>query len=131
VTVRKALLVIALLLLVLIIVRVAQGAPAPLTAFEKAKRVIWATFPVATRTAALRVAGCETGYTYNPAARNPSSGALGLFQFMPGNHRRIIRWGGIVMRLDYYRMYQPWYAARAALVLSQGGTNWREWACSP
>ena len=96
---------------------------------ERAQRILRAVFPAATWQKALRVVGCETGYSYDPAARNRSSGAFGWFQFMPGNHGRVISWHGMTLRIDYYRMANPWYASRAALILSQGGTNWREWAC--
>ena len=104
-----------------------HGSPA----YLKAKRIVFSVFPNATQARALRVVGCETGYTYEPWARNRSSGAYGLFQFIPGNHGRVIRWGASSMRVDYYRMGNPWYASTAALILSRGGTDWSEWACRP
>lgn len=101
------------------------------TRYQKAKRIVYAVFPDSTQAAALRVVGCETGYTYEPWARNRSSGAYGWFQFLPGNHGRLIRWGNSSMRINYYRMGNPWYATTAAMILSQGGTNWSEWSCRP
>lgn len=66
-----------------------------------------------------RRAGCETGGTFNPRAYN-SSGASGLFQFLPST------W-----RTTPYRNYSVWSpyanALAAGWMLSVGRGN--EWSC--
>lgn len=120
--------IIAALCALLLVPTASSGGETP---YAKAKRIVYAVFPASTEAAALRVVGCETGYSYSPWSRNRSSGALGWFQFIPGNHGRFISFGRFSMKIDYNRMYQPWYATRAAWILSQGGTDWGEWVCQP
>jgi soluble lytic murein transglycosylase-like protein len=67
--------------------------------------------------AALRVMRCESGG--NPSARNSSSGAAGLFQFMP------FWWEG---------KWDPYDAGRniaEAASLSRAGSDWSHWSCKP
>jgi len=66
---------------------------------------------------ALRVARCESHD--NPLAVNASSGASGLFQFMPSTwHAYFAGWN----------IWDPYAQARAALVFyNQGATN--AWTC--
>ncbi len=125
-------LAIACLALLVFVFAQARAAGAE-TRYEQARRIVYAVFPDSTQDRALSVVGCETGGTYKAWAKNPRSGALGWFQFVPGNHGRLISWGRWSLRVDYFRMWQPWYATRAALILSAGGTNWGEWSaeCRP
>lgn len=100
--------------------------------YEKAKRIVYTVFPASTAAAALRVVGCETGYTYTPYERGGYPYfAYGYFQFIIQNHNRTISYEGRTLKINWYRMYQPWYATRAAYILSSGGTNWSEWSCQP
>ena len=80
--------------------------------------IIRAVFPDSTEGAALSVAYCETGGTFNIYAHN-ASGASGLFQLMP------FHWQG------KFDPYNPWANSRYALQLSYGGTNWGAWVCKP
>lgn len=68
---------------------------------------------------ALSIAWCES--RYNPEAVNPYSGALGLFQMMPGYH-----W----FRFQGGYWGDPWVNTIAAysLWLEEG---WEPWSCSP
>jgi hypothetical protein len=63
------------------------------------------------------VAACESGL--RPWARNPSSGAAGLFQLMP------IHWQGKFDPYDAVANTQYAYG------LSNGGTDWSAWGCQP
>jgi hypothetical protein len=80
--------------------------------------IIRYVFPASTEDAALRVAYCETGGTFNIYAHNPS-GASGLFQLMP------TWWQG------KFNPYNPWANTRAAYSISSAGTNWGAWVCQP
>ena len=98
----------------------------------KAKAVIYSTFPKATRDAAFRVVGCETGYSYLPWAYNSSSGASGYFQILQGNAGRVLHYHGGTMTIPSGKaLFDPWVNARVALFLSRGGTDWHEWSCRP
>ena len=66
---------------------------------------------------ALRVAKCESGY--NPRAVNPSSGASGLFQFMPST------WNA---NFPGQNIWDPYAQARAALVFYNAGRQ-SAWTC--
>lgn len=72
--------------------------------------------------AALNVARCESGF--NPNATNPSSGAAGIFQFLPST------WATTA-----YAGYSPYNASAnihaAYQVFSRDGYSWREWVCQP
>jgi hypothetical protein len=95
------------------------------------RAIIRYVFPDATEEAALRVSGCETGWTWYPRAKNPHSSASGLFQLI-GFH-----WEG------KFDPFDPWENTRYAARLSsqhdgQGhpipgtaGTNWSAWVCKP
>jgi hypothetical protein len=119
------------------------------TYYQQAKRIVYATFPADTEAAALRVVGCETGYTYQPWSYN-RSGASGLFQVLTGNAGRVLtyRWpNGRYERLtirgwervkkhgrvvgSVNRLLEPWYNAKVALFLSKGGHDFHEWSCQP
>lgn len=66
---------------------------------------------------ALRVAHCES--RYNPLAVNASSGASGLFQFMPSTWKAYFAG---------WNIWDPYAQARAALVFyNRGATN--AWTC--
>ena len=72
--------------------------------------------------AALAVARCESGY--NPNAKNPSSSASGVFQFLHST------W-----LTTSYAGYSPFNASAnihaAYQVFSRDGYSWREWECQP
>ena len=71
---------------------------------------------------ALRVAGCES--SYNPSAVNSSSGASGVFQFMPST------WAGTPYA--GYSVFDASANIHAAYWLFQrDGYSWREWSCQP
>jgi hypothetical protein len=66
---------------------------------------------------ALRVARCESGY--NPRAYNPSSGASGLFQFLPST------W---YSHFPSWNIWDPYAQARAARIFYDNG--WQsQWTC--
>ena len=66
---------------------------------------------------ALRVARCESGY--NPRAYNPSSGASGLFQFLPST------W---YSHFPGWNIWDPYAQARAARIFYDNG--WQsQWTC--
>src|SRR5207253_1078646 len=66
---------------------------------------------------ALRVANCESHY--NPLAINRSSGASGLFQFMPAT------WNA---NFPGQNIWDPYAQARAALVFYNAGRQ-SAWTC--
>lgn len=102
----------------------------------KAQRVIYTVFPRAHRQAAMRVAYCETGHTFDRWATNDSSGTAGLFQIHPGNDGTTWSWGSRSITIDSSRLYNSWYNAKVALHMSLGGSKWDgpgRWAgvCQP
>ncbi len=100
----------------------------------KAQRVIYTVFPRRNWHAAMRVSSCETGRTYDRWATNPSSRTAGLFQVHPGNNGTTWHWRGHGSHtIDSSRLYNSWYNARTALYMSDGGSNWEQWAgiCQP
>lgn len=84
-------------------------------------------FPAWAVPAAVRVVGCETGYTYNPWSKNTSSGASGYFQHMPkywSARSSSAGWAG-------YSIFHPEAnVAVAAWLWGQTGT-WAHWSCKP
>ena len=111
----------------------------PETNYGQAKRIIYSVFPRATAAAALRVVGCETGYTYSAYSYN-SSGASGYFQILTGNHGRTFSYRGKWFKLNVWRdpvhrignkLFNAWYNATAAYYMSRGGYDWHEWVCQP
>jgi hypothetical protein len=93
-------------------------APAPSSAGGVGMQAIYAVFGGSPGlTWALRVAHCES--RYNPLAVNASSGASGLFQFMPST------WNAYFAG---WNIWDPYAQARAALVFyNRGATN--AWTC--
>ena len=93
-------------------------APAPPATAGVGVQAIYATFGSSPGlTWALRVARCES--RYNPLAVNASSGASGLFQFMPST------WNAYFAG---WNIWDPYAQARAALVFyNRGATN--AWTC--
>jgi hypothetical protein len=100
-------------------------------AYTHARHIIYHVFPRQTAPKAMRVMGCETGYTYSPRAFNRSSRATGFFQILQGNHGRVLHYRGRTLRIEGRRLWGGWYNARVALFLSHGGWDWSEWECQP
>jgi hypothetical protein len=72
--------------------------------------------------AALAVARCESGF--NPSAKNPSSSASGVFQFLHST------W--LTTSYAGYSPFNAWANIHAAYqVFSRDGYSWREWECQP
>lgn len=72
--------------------------------------------------AALAVARCESGY--NPSAKNASSSASGVFQFLSSTWQTTSYAG--------YSPFNAWANIHAAYqVFSRDGHSWREWQCQP
>lgn len=68
------------------------------------------------------VAACETGHTFSPYARNASSSASGLFQFLDST------WAN--QGIAGFSVYDPVAnALGAARIVAQQG--WRQWSCKP
>jgi len=78
-------------------------------------------FPASKRDTAVGVAWEESGG--NAGAKNPSSTAYGLFQFLKSTAEG--------MGLSYSKMGDPVYASSAANKLSKGGKDWGPWAAYP
>lgn len=72
---------------------------------------------------ALRIVRCETGSTWNPHAHNASSGADGLWQFIPSTWHRMLGQSG--MPSHYSVEYQTKQAWR---LFTMAGPN--QWACN-
>ena len=71
--------------------------------------------------AALAVAHCETGGTFDPGMVG-AAGERGLFQIHPIHFSK----------LDADRLYEPRYNAEVAYGMSAGGTDWGPWRnCQP
>lgn len=92
-----------------------------------ARMLVAKHFPAWAVEAAMRVVGCETGYTYDPWSKNRYSGASGLFQHMPrywSERSTKAGWGG-------WSIFDPEAnVAVAAWLWGQTGT-WRHWSCKP
>jgi hypothetical protein len=78
-------------------------------------------FPASKRDTAVGVAWEESGG--DAGAKNPSSSAYGLFQFLKSTAQG--------MGLSYSKMGDPIYASKAANKLSKGGQDWSPWAAYP
>lgn len=98
--------------------------------YQRARHVIYATFPRATAYRALGVCDCETGGTYSPTIVNTSSGVTGLFQIHPGNVGTYWCWKGhgCMAHTSSTNLYDPWTNAKLALYMSKGGYDWTQWA---
>jgi len=73
--------------------------------------------------AALRVMACESGG--NPEAKNPSSSASGLFQFLASTWKKVTG--------ENYpgNVFDGESNIAAAAELSGGGSDWSQWSCRP
>jgi len=69
------------------------------------------------------VARCETGGTFDPRAYNSSSGASGLFQFLPSTWQRTPYLS--------FSPFDPYANALAAAYLVRRDHGWSEWSCRP
>jgi hypothetical protein len=103
------------------------------SAHSRSVAAIRLVFPAATEDAAIRVARCETGGTFNARAANwgdrhsdGSRGSFGIFQIGALHRSR-----GESVAAFARRMFDPIANSRLAYRLSRGGTNWRPWACRP
>jgi hypothetical protein len=95
-------------------------APAKTSTPGFVKRAIARHFPASTRAAAIRVAACETGGTFNRKAVG-DAGERGLFQIHPVH----FNWANPA------RLFNADYNAWAAARLSHGGRDWTAWVCRP
>ena len=97
--------------------------PAPAGSIPDLIRRVFARFGPNVAEQAVRVSGCETGHTYNPAVVN-SSGHTGLFQLSPRWHTaRAQRLGFSWAQM---REAEPNALVAADLYAEQG---WRPWTC--
>jgi hypothetical protein len=86
-------------------------------------RTLVAVYFEANTDAALRVMACESGG--NPEAKNPSSSASGLFQFLASTWEK-------VTGEDYPgNVFDGGSNIAAAAELSVGGSDWSQWSCRP
>jgi hypothetical protein len=86
-------------------------------------REVFVRFGLDVAEQAVRIAGCETGGTYNPAVVN-SSGHTGLFQLAPRYHTARAQRLGFTW--DQMREARPNALVAADLYAEQG---WRPWTC--
>jgi hypothetical protein len=94
--------------------------------YAKAKKIIYAVFSQSTEAYALKIAGCETGYTYSKWSTG-SQGERGWFQIHPSNAGRYLPGFGSI---NFNRLYNPWYNTKVAYYMSHHGHSWSEWTCS-
>ncbi len=94
------------------------AAPAPSGSIATQIRAVFGVYG----NQAVAVATCESGL--NPNAINSSSGASGLFQFLPSTWRTTSYAG--------YSPFNAWANIQAAhQVFQRDGNSWREWVCQP
>lgn len=84
--------------------------------------IIRAVFPDDAETGAIRVARCESGL--DPAADNPTSSALGLFQIVRGT------WNAYADR-EWSRTDPLHNTLTAYRIWKSDGGSWRQWVCKP
>lgn len=92
---------------------------------ERWRPLVEAFFPEDQVDTAMRVMACESGG--NPQAKNPTSTAAGLFQFLRGTWN----WVADEIGLPRYRTgapTDPVMATKAAVWLQQTG-GWAHWEC--
>ena len=88
-------------------------------------RAGFARFGAVVAEQAVRVASCETGRTFNPAARNGAH--AGLFQISGTYHRpRVARLG-----FTWQQMYEAQPNIAVAADLYGESNSWRAWSCKP
>jgi Tfp pilus assembly protein PilV len=99
-------------------------------AVERWRGTVSAHFPASRVEEALQVMQCESGG--DPDARNPYSGAAGLFQFMPGTWAAASVKAGVGDRSVYDGEANIIAAAwLGAYYQSVGQDWWRPWHCKP
>lgn len=81
--------------------------------------IIRATWPADEAEYAISIAACESGFVTD--AYNPSSGAFGIFQFLPSTAAAI--------GADYSQMSDPYYASTQGARL-QDAFGWQQWSCA-
>lgn len=95
----------------------AFGAPGNKSNYQQAKSAIYLVFgPYAAQ--AMRVAGCETGHTYDPRATNGQY--LGIFQmgdYARGKYGHGPSW--LMQAVDAYEYFVA------------SGKDWSPWECKP
>ena len=98
----------------LVLIQPATSAPSSKSGAIRAIRAVFGKYG----DQAVRVAGCETGYTYSVWARNGQY--LGLFQM------------GSYARGRYGHSNNAWGQARAAYrYFVDSGRDWSPWSCKP
>ena len=86
------------------------------------RAMITATFGVHAADA-LAVADCESHDDWQ--AQNPSSGAAGIFQFIPSH------WWDSDAGAYRWNVWDAQTNISAAFAMSSGGTSWSAWSCAP
>lgn len=81
--------------------------------------IIRATWPADEADYAIAIAACESGFESD--AYNSSSGAYGIFQFLPST--------AAAMGADYSQLSDPYYASVQAARL-QDAYGWQQWVCA-
>lgn len=113
----RSLVVIAGLLTILVTVLPANGASTEVT---DAIRLASVTYGVPEQEMRA-VAWCES--RMNPNARNRSSGAAGLFQWLPSSWR--------AQGVPGMSVFNPYANAMAAARAVRRDGGWRQWVCKP
>lgn len=106
---------------------VTPAIPVELTGEPLVRQLVARYFPSWAVEAAVRVVGCETGYTWNPKAWNSRSGASGLFQHIPrywAARSAAAGWPGA-------DIFDPEANVAVAAWLWSQTSTWRHWSCKP
>ena len=90
---------------------------------ERWRTLVAAWFPADKVDEALSIISCESGG--DPSIPNPTSSALGLWQFLKGWYTG--KWSDTVGVFD---PLDPVASMRAAAIVSKNGTNWGDWVAS-
>lgn len=92
-----------------------------------ARSLVETYFPPWAVNDAMKVVGCETGWTFNPWSKNRRSGASGLFQHMPRY------WSARSSAAGFgdANIFDPEANVAVAAWLWGQTETWRHWSCKP